>query len=511
MDKTYQKFLRLGIGLAPLGLEKRADNETYFCTPKGAFIIGWAGVDGIHFCRIRGFGSMIFAVSPLNSAPDYVRPIAEDFEMFLRLMVSCGGAAALEQAWQWDEKEFDGYVKENPPTEEAENALSEIREKLKLAPMDNPWRYIRALQESFDYGKIKYTEDFYDPDMNPGAEVSAPEWKVYFDGGFWSRRGKGRAGAEIRIDKHFEWAGKSWFIPAAYSCAKGLVVDFCMSVEADEIRSFMKKWDLWRDEAEIKLTREQRMKMELDNPLCFHFKSELELNGRKIKTTHGCAVSYNPCLPEGMTYELEAQYAVNHYGLDKSLGWVVCRSAFPWGRKRRPEIKSLSVTMKQQNVQIPGPHFKTRAPGDKFSFIHPVSKTEYDLTVLETEERTLPENAFGFEHFIFPRNFIAMSYTISPETGERITISDCADGDRPVEKPSADNKFAFAPTATNDAACIGIIGGADGPAALIFGKSGQGEPHAACSSLHFEPVGREIEWRVTFHEKMFDDITLDLF
>ena len=31
----------------------------------------------------------------------------------------------------------------------------------------------------------KYTEDYYDVDMNPEAEPTIPEWKVYFDGDFW--------------------------------------------------------------------------------------------------------------------------------------------------------------------------------------------------------------------------------------------------------------------------------------------------------------------------------------
>ena len=57
MDKTFQKFLRSGIDLSPVGVERREDNNPYFCTPKGASIFGWAGVDGIHFyTRIRRYG-----------------------------------------------------------------------------------------------------------------------------------------------------------------------------------------------------------------------------------------------------------------------------------------------------------------------------------------------------------------------------------------------------------------------------------------------------------------------
>ena len=87
MELTCSKFFSYGLDLAPLGLERRDGTETYFCTPKGARIIGWAGVDGIHFCRVRGFGEMVFAVSPMNPAPHYVHPVAQNFSDFLRLLL----------------------------------------------------------------------------------------------------------------------------------------------------------------------------------------------------------------------------------------------------------------------------------------------------------------------------------------------------------------------------------------------------------------------------------------
>ena len=40
---------------------------------------------------------------------------------------------------------------------------------------------------------------------------------------------------------NLEWAGHHWIIPAAYSCNKGLVLDFCMCTLAEDIREFMKK------------------------------------------------------------------------------------------------------------------------------------------------------------------------------------------------------------------------------------------------------------------------------
>ena len=66
MAAFYQKFLRKHLDLSSLSVMRREDNDPYFCTPKGASIFGWAGVDGIHFCFVRGFGETVFAVSPMN-------------------------------------------------------------------------------------------------------------------------------------------------------------------------------------------------------------------------------------------------------------------------------------------------------------------------------------------------------------------------------------------------------------------------------------------------------------
>ena len=109
----------------------------------------------------------------------------------------------------------------------------------------------KFLQSVIDLSSVRARcceDNTHDIDMNPDAEAPIPEWKVYFDGNFWEPSGKDRAGTEIRLDKQFEWAGHHWIIPAAYSCNKGLVLDFCMCTLAEDIREFMKKWDLslWR-------------------------------------------------------------------------------------------------------------------------------------------------------------------------------------------------------------------------------------------------------------------------
>lgn len=54
----YQKFKKLKIDFSAIEFEQAGDDDKYFCTPIGARIIGRAGVDGIHYCFVRGQGDM---------------------------------------------------------------------------------------------------------------------------------------------------------------------------------------------------------------------------------------------------------------------------------------------------------------------------------------------------------------------------------------------------------------------------------------------------------------------
>lgn len=504
----FQKFLDLNIDPAPIGFERREDNTPYFCTPKGASVFGWAGVDGIHFCFIRGFGEMVFAVSPMNTAPNYVHPLARSFTDFLRLLLVCGDTAALEQAWMWDEAEFLSFLRENLIDREQKRLLSLIAEYLHLTPMEHPWAYIRELQDSFDYSKIKYTEDFYDLDMAPHAEPAVSDWKVYFNGNFWGHRGKDRAGTEVPLETAFTWAGHSWILPAVYACGRGLVADLCMRVEPEDICAFIEKWIT--DPANCahdSFTREQQMQMEAENPFNLPFTPRLEVNGKILQASHGCSVSFSPCVSESFPCEPEAKWVVAHYGLDNSFGWVIYRYAFPWKTRRRPELHTLSLSLKEQPRSMVGPHFQAHRAGDSVVFTHPISKTAYTLTVREWEQQTIPPKAFRSDEWIFPMHMVVMRYTLSPESDGEITVCDCAESDMPI--PTAQETGTRSDEAAGSAV-IGIIGGADGPTVLQIGPVQQDTLHTACSSLHFELIEGDIEWRITFHVRQFDELSIKL-
>ena len=125
------------------------------------------------------------------------------------------------------------------------------------------------------------------------------------------------------------------------------------------------------------------------------------------------------------------------------------------------------------------------------------------LRVESLEPQTLPMSAPKAARWFYPRHFTCMTYTLSPEPAGRFTLTDCAEADQPLEITPPEDAAA--------AACVGIIGGAVGPTAIVFGGKGAEGCRAACSAPHFEPVEGAITWRVTVYEERFPAITCSLF
>ncbi len=505
--RYYDQFKKRNMNLSCVGFEQRDHNVAYFCTPKGANVLGWAGVDGIHYCFVRGFGEMVFAVSPMNLPGEYVHPIARNFQDLLRLLLACGDMAAIEQAHAWDRAAFDAFLNEQDATPEQEAVLEELKNRFSLSPMEDPFGYIKALQEEFDYGRLRFTPEYYDALMNTSAPDRPIEWKVYYNGGYWGGCGRERAGRELRIDRQFSWGDEEWHVPALYSCGKGLVMDFCMEIDTKRLQAFLEQWAFSNWE-ETSLTPEQRTQIWQDNPQNVEFRPTLYLNGRKMRPSHSSELGWIPeeLLPEGEENPPESAQVIAHYGLDKARAWSFHRCSFPWATKRKPEIRSLRLNLERKPATLEGIHFKTPSVGDAIAFRHPVFGTEHKLTVLEYERQELPEKALPLGDYDYPRHYTAMTYTLEPDLPDRrFQVLDCAESDGPRQK----SMNRFEPQAQNDAFVIGIIGGADGPTMIISGAKEEDHRHIAMSALHFAPAD-DVEWKIVFREKRMEDLAVDL-
>ncbi|MGN0479629.1 MAG: riboflavin biosynthesis protein RibF [Hominenteromicrobium sp.] len=347
----------------------------------------------------------------------------------------------------------------------------------------------------------------YERGLTENNKPETSEWKVYFGSGFRGRRSRKRAGREIPVNKSFSWGGQSWRVPSVYACGAGLVVDFCMEVGPERLSAFLEKWKAADEE---RLTDEQRERIEAENPLHPAFSAAAAVNGRTLSEKQWSGVSWVPasCRAAEELPDEEAARVLGHYGLDASRGWAIRRVSFPWATKRRPALRTLSLTLTQEPKPVPGPHFKT--PGtEQIALTHPVTGKAHTLTVQALEPQTADwkDHPFG-AGWSFPEQYAMMAYTLSPDLPEsEISVLDCARSDEPKAAQKPENTFL--PEAHSDA-CIGVIGGADGPTAVFLtGKSKTEAPklHAACSALHFEPAPA-VEWRTVFHVKTLPDQTV---
>ncbi len=171
--KLYELYKNLSVDKSYIGLAQGDTEGGYFCTPKGTYVIGWEGADGIHFGFIDGFDEMVFAINPSSGAEDtngmalFVYPLAEDFKTFLRLVLVGNGVTSIEQIVWFTKEQFLEHLKNDCPDNvdfksKRQAVLSTICSELSLTPLENPYEYVKKLQSDFDYSKLKFTDEYYD-------------------------------------------------------------------------------------------------------------------------------------------------------------------------------------------------------------------------------------------------------------------------------------------------------------------------------------------------------------
>lgn len=508
---TYEAYKNKEFDLAAFGLDRCCNDYTYFCTPVGADIFAAPGVDGIHYCMIEGFGELVFAISPSNGVGEFVHPVARNFDDFLRLLLVCDGDAAIEQCWQWSQEQFDKFMGEQEVFPATKQAAERLMEQTGLEPMELPYKYIRDLQKSFNYKSISFGEEYYD--IVPPEDLAEPEeilceqpatpWAVYYEENFWASQHKSQPCDEISLEKHFLWAGRDWYIPSVYTCEKGMVADILMRVDTAKLQAFMDKWNI-TPENEFQFTPMQRRQMELENPLDFHFRTDMTINGKTIRSNRGCSTAYVP-----FRYEidrLEWEPILDYYNLDRASCWVIQRSCFPWIDGQPMDIVTMEVTMKHQPMFAPGETFDTRATGEVHTFRNPTTGTEHMLTVQEFEAKKMDIKFPGLKDREYPSHHIAMTFTLEPELSQtEFSITDSLQSDEPRVIPGCTSGCK-----SKEAEAIGIIGGADGPTAIIMGTpKSKGQLHAAVSRFCFEPFDA-VRWQLSFKEKQIKDKTVEL-
>ena len=160
--QLFQKYQSLHLDAESIGLARGEITEPYFCYPIGAKAIGFEGC--ILYCFVPQYGDMVFAANPESCAESYVYPLAQTFEDFLRLVISCGSANPVEQIVWMSREQFEQHRRQVMQEAEAKQRalLETLCREFELTPMDDPYGYVRTLQQSFDGSRIQFSDEYYD-------------------------------------------------------------------------------------------------------------------------------------------------------------------------------------------------------------------------------------------------------------------------------------------------------------------------------------------------------------
>ena len=251
------------------------------------------------------------------------------------------------------------------------------------------------------------------------------------------------------------------------------------------------------------LTPAEQEQMENENPLEERFWAEVTVNGRRLWQSTGHGVCWVPGLPESARWDGEAEQVVAHYGLERDCGWVIWRVCCPWdGRKMTP--KTAELTMTAEKMAVDGGTF-TAEPGKTVLLTDPRTGLTHMLRVISLKQETMELNSLLARGMVYPRKYTELRYTLEPPlpAGEML-LQDAAPGDTVRTVVTADG------LSVEESACIGIIGGADGPTVVFVSGCATGEDvRVACSAVRYEPV-ETVTWRVRFMARPKEDKTVAL-
>ena len=122
-------------------------------------------------------------------------------------------------------------------------------------------------------------------------------------------------------------------------------------------------------------------------------------------------------------------------------GYLIDRRFYRWKTKKKPKLKTISITLCPYSRAVPGIHFQTK-PGQQVRFS--AIRLQGWNTGLSTGLRLQQvEQGDEDDRWVFPNNYAYLEYRIEPKLGrEQLSVLDCQEGERPYLKAkSPDSRF----------------------------------------------------------------------
>ena len=466
----YQKFRTSSLDISLLGLYTGSDTSNSVYTPTGAKIVAWLKPDGAHFCQIMGFGGMVFAVDPAATPGDCIHPVAASMKDFLGLLVVCRDASVIMGAYRWSSRRFAEKIQAVNMDFKRNAVLRALANTYGVPQIEDPYAYISAMREDFDYQSLPLHPDYYEwCPIRPGT----PKWRVGFGTGFADYCEKNRAGQEMPIARHFGWDKENWCVPSIYLCDVGIVVDSYLEVDGETVDAFMAKWGSTPVE---ELSIEDQMLRELDDPMDVEVVGTLNVNDHVLPRRQTISLVWNPRTENSW----QARRTLEHYGLDREKGYLLRREFF-LRRGNNPPIRTMQLGLSAEPMSIPGQRFVAPKTGESIMITHPISGMEHRLTVTSQTREALDPN-FLSNH---PCCYTRLVFSLDPPIGKELfAVMDCDPGD-PVDGAISEQRTANFPVKTP------VVG------------------HWAVSSLRYTPAD-QITWRTVFRQKARDEVNVSL-
>ncbi len=305
--------------------------------------------------------------------------------------------------------------------------------------------------------------------------------EVYFSGGFFHHIQNEKKGKRTSVNINFKKDGKNWYIPAYYTCPKGIVFDVCVKTSYGSYQKYIA--NLGTD-------------TEITNPTEHNFNSRIIRNKKMITCQQLQCIIYTPDNPDNK----EALRLVKHYKLPSDCCWSIYRLTFPCNTRSQTEI--LSVQILAEPEFITAAMFKA-VVGEEIQIHNPVTGKDYTLKAL-----SITDESFSFSNTDYdtPSHYKMLRYTLTPEPDDLgFLIRDTANSDL-VRRPVAECR-----SIPESSCSIGIIGGADGPEMITAGQATDEDNRAytVCSALHFTPPA-DVLWKFIFMTKTQEDRTISI-
>jgi len=80
------------------------------------------------------------------------------------LILACGSANPAEQIVWMNKQQFIQHLHDEKERQTAEQKalLSLLEKEFHISAMENPFEYVKELQSGFDYGMIRYRDEYYE-------------------------------------------------------------------------------------------------------------------------------------------------------------------------------------------------------------------------------------------------------------------------------------------------------------------------------------------------------------